>query len=83
MLFNRRSMFTAGAVTALALSTPQIMTRAAFAAAPPKSDITNTGFYRFMLGEFEITVILDGSRISMAHIRPSAPIGTPRKSYLS
>jgi len=63
MLFNRRSMFTAGAVTALALSTPQIMTRAAFAAAPPKSDITNTGFYRFMLGEFEITVILDGGRI--------------------
>ncbi|MGM4986415.1 MULTISPECIES: MBL fold metallo-hydrolase [Rhizobium] len=63
MLFNRRSMFTAGAVTALALSTPQIMTRAAFAAAPPKSDIANTGFYRFMLGEFEITVILDGSRI--------------------
>ncbi|MDQ0133861.1 glyoxylase-like metal-dependent hydrolase (beta-lactamase superfamily II) [Neorhizobium galegae] len=60
MLFNRRSMFRAGAVTALALSMPQIMTRAAFAAAPPKSEITNTGFYRFMLGEFEITVILDG-----------------------
>ncbi|WP_206685040.1 hypothetical protein [Rhizobium changzhiense] len=62
MLFNRRSMFRAGAATALALSTPQIMTRATFAAAPPKSEITNTGFYRFMLGEFEITVILDGIR---------------------
>lgn len=63
MLFNRRSMFRAGAaVTALALSTPQIMTRAALAAAPPKSEISNTGFYRFVLGEFEITVILDGMR---------------------
>ncbi|MGH0364916.1 hypothetical protein NKZ04_21985 [Sinorhizobium meliloti] len=51
-----------GAATVLALSTPQIMTRAAFAAALPKSEITNTGFYRFMLGEFEITVILDGMR---------------------
>ncbi|WP_037086782.1 MBL fold metallo-hydrolase [Neorhizobium vignae] len=64
MLFNRRSMFKAGAaVTALALSTPQIMTRAAVAAAPAKSEIGNAGFYRFMLGEFEITVILDGMRV--------------------
>ncbi len=29
MRFNRRSMFRAGAATVLALSTPQIMTRAA------------------------------------------------------
>ncbi|UWU15548.1 MBL fold metallo-hydrolase [Rhizobium sullae] len=63
MLFNRRSMFKAGAaVTALALSTPQIMTRAAFAAAPPRPEVTNSGFHRFMLGKFEITVILDGMR---------------------
>lgn len=55
MLFNRRSMFKAGAaVTALALPTPQIMTRAAIAAAPPKPDITNTVFYRFMLDDFEM-----------------------------
>lgn len=55
MLFNRRSMFRAGAaVTALALSAPQIMTRAAIAAAPPKPDITSTGFYRFMLDDFEM-----------------------------
>jgi len=63
MLFNRRSMFRArAAVTALALSTPQIMTRAAFAAVPPRPEVTNSGFHRFMLGEFEITVILDGMR---------------------
>lgn len=62
MLFNRRSMFKAGAVTALALSTPQIMTRAALAAASPRSEVANSGFHRFMLGEFEITVILDGMR---------------------
>lgn len=62
MLFNRRSMFTAGAATALALSTPEIMTRAAFAAPSPKPDTANSGFHRFMLGDFEITVILDGMR---------------------
>ncbi|MBP1847477.1 hypothetical protein J2046_005761 [Rhizobium petrolearium] len=62
MLFNRRSMFKAGAAAVLAFPTPQIMTRAAFAAAPPRPEITNGGFYRFMLGEFEITVILDGMR---------------------
>jgi glyoxylase-like metal-dependent hydrolase (beta-lactamase superfamily II) len=61
MPFNRRSMFRAGAAaTALALSTPHIMARAAFAAAPPRPEVTNSGFHRFMLGEFEITVILDG-----------------------
>lgn len=65
MLFNRRSMFKARAVAALALSTPQFMTRAAFAAAPPRPEITNSGFHRFMLGEFEITVILDDMRDSM------------------
>ncbi|RCW81203.1 MBL fold metallo-hydrolase [Phyllobacterium bourgognense] len=63
MRFNCRSMFRAGAATALAFSTPQIMTRAALAAAPPKLEIINTGFYRFMLGEFEITVVLDGMRV--------------------
>ncbi|MBY5416430.1 MBL fold metallo-hydrolase [Rhizobium leguminosarum] len=62
MLFKRRSMFKAGAATALALSTPQIMARAALAAAPPRSEVANSGFHRFMLGEFEITVILDGMR---------------------
>ncbi|CAO3428804.1 hypothetical protein [Azospirillum endophyticum] len=55
MLLNRRSMFKAGAaVTALALSTPQIMTRAAIAAAPPKPEITSTVLYRFMLDDFEM-----------------------------
>ncbi|TBC86579.1 MBL fold metallo-hydrolase [Rhizobium leguminosarum] len=62
MLFKRRSMFKAGAVTALAVSTPQIMARAALAAARPRSEVANSGFHRFMLGEFEITVILDGMR---------------------
>lgn len=64
MPLNRRSMFRAGAAaTALALSTPHIMTRAAFAVAPPRPEVTNSGFHRFMLGEFEITVVLDGMRI--------------------
>ncbi|APO72728.1 metallo-beta-lactamase family hydrolase protein (plasmid) [Rhizobium gallicum] len=63
MLFNRRHLFKAGAAVAvLAFPTPQIMARAAFAAAPPQSEVTNSGFHRFMLGEFEITVILDGMR---------------------
>ncbi|MBY5377342.1 MBL fold metallo-hydrolase [Rhizobium leguminosarum] len=62
MRFNRRSMFRAGAATVLALSTPQIMTRAALAAASPRSEVANSGFHRFMFGEFEITVILDGMR---------------------
>ncbi|MES5048239.1 MBL fold metallo-hydrolase [Rhizobium nepotum] len=62
MPFNRRSMFKAGAVTALALSSPQIMARAALAAAPPRSEVASSGFHHFMLGEFEITVILDGMR---------------------
>ena len=65
MLFNRRSIFKAGAATlaALAFPAPQIMIRAAFAAAPPRPEITNSGFYHFMLGEFEVTVILDGMRV--------------------
>lgn len=63
MLLNRRSMFRAGAATtALALSTPQILTCAALAAAPPRPEVTNSGSHRLMLGEFEITVILDGMR---------------------
>jgi glyoxylase-like metal-dependent hydrolase (beta-lactamase superfamily II) len=63
MLLNRRHLFSAGATaTALAFPTPRIMARAALAAAPPKSEVTNSGFHRFMLGEFEVTVILDGMR---------------------
>lgn len=63
MLLNRRSMFRAGAAaTALALSTPQILICAALAAAPPRPEVTNSGSHRLMLGEFEITVILDGMR---------------------
>ncbi|HWJ72238.1 MAG TPA: MBL fold metallo-hydrolase [Kaistia sp.] len=63
MRFNRRSMFKAGAAGALlAFATPQIMTRTAVAAARPRPEIANSGFHRFMLGEFEITVLLDGMR---------------------
>jgi hypothetical protein len=43
MLVHRRSMFKAGAVAAtLAFPTPQMITRAAFAAAPPRPEITNS-----------------------------------------
>lgn len=62
MLFNRRSMVKAGFVASLTFPAPQIMTRAALAAATPRPEVANTGFHRFMLGEFEITVILDGMR---------------------
>jgi hypothetical protein len=63
MRFNRRSLFKMGALAgAAALSAPQIMTCAAFAAALPKPDVAYAGFHRFMLGDFEITTILDGIR---------------------
>ncbi|MFK4808752.1 MBL fold metallo-hydrolase [Devosia sp. ZW T5_3] len=63
MCLNRRSVFKIGALAGAAvLSAPQIMTRAAFAATPPKPDVANAGFHRFMLGDFEITTILDGMR---------------------
>lgn len=68
MRLNRRSLFKAGVkagatLAALTFPAPQIMTRVAFASAPPRPDITNSSFYRFMLGEFEVTVILDGMRV--------------------
>lgn len=62
MLFNRGSMVKAGFVASLTFPAPQIMTRAALAAATPRPEVANTGFHRFMLGEFDITVILDGMR---------------------
>jgi glyoxylase-like metal-dependent hydrolase (beta-lactamase superfamily II) len=63
MLFDRRTMFKAGAAAVATFPTPQIMARAAFADAPTRPEITNSGYYRFMLGEFEVTVLLDGMRI--------------------
>lgn len=60
---DRRTLFMAGAaVGTAALAAPQIMTRAAFAAAPQEPAIGNAGFHRFTMGSFEITVILDGLR---------------------
>ncbi|MBP0438723.1 MBL fold metallo-hydrolase [Tianweitania sediminis] len=60
---DRRTLFKAGAFAGTAaLAAPQLMTRAAFAAAPQKPEVGNAGFHRFTLGNFEVTVILDGMR---------------------
>ncbi|MEQ1955376.1 MBL fold metallo-hydrolase [Mesorhizobium sp. CN2-181] len=58
---DRRTALKLGAVGASALLFPQIMVRAASAAAP-KADVGNAGFNRFALGDFEVTTILDGLR---------------------
>lgn len=63
MTINRRSLFKIGALAGAALGAPQIMTRVALAAAPARSDVTNAGFHRFQMGEFEITTFLDGARL--------------------
>lgn len=59
MHFNRRTVFGLGAA---ALATPTLLTRASHAQAPARPDAENAGFHRFMLGTFEVTVLLDGIR---------------------
>lgn len=56
----RRSVLKLGLVGAAGLAMPQIMVRAA-AADIPKAGTATPGFSRFMLGDFEITTILDGT----------------------
>ncbi|PRD43001.1 MBL fold metallo-hydrolase [Phyllobacterium phragmitis] len=58
---SRRTLFQASAVLAGGLASPQIMIRAAEAAAP-FSDARPPRFNRFKLGDFEVTTILDGLR---------------------
>jgi glyoxylase-like metal-dependent hydrolase (beta-lactamase superfamily II) len=58
---SRRDLFKAAAVTGAALAAPQVMTRAAFAAAPALGADTPS-HYRFVLGGFEITTFSDGLR---------------------
>lgn len=72
MIINRRRLFQSAAVAGAALATPQIMTRAAFAqSSEPMSQLG--AFNRFMLGEFEVTVLSDGSR---AADNPQSIFGT-------
>ena len=59
---DRRSVFKFGAAGAAALAAPQIMVRAA-SAQVQASSVENPGFYRFTLGEFEVTALLDGTRV--------------------
>jgi glyoxylase-like metal-dependent hydrolase (beta-lactamase superfamily II) len=61
MPIDRRTALKLGAAGASALLFPQIMVRAV-SAAVPKSDVGNTGFSRFTLGDFEVTTLLDGLR---------------------
>jgi glyoxylase-like metal-dependent hydrolase (beta-lactamase superfamily II) len=61
MQTDRRSAMKFGLASAAALAVPQVMVRSAHAQAP-MSEIGNAGFHRFMLGEFEVTSILDGGR---------------------
>jgi len=58
---DRRTALKLGMAGASALVLPQIMVRAA-SAAVAKAEVTNPGFSRFTLGEFEVTTILDGLR---------------------
>ncbi|MEO4000274.1 MBL fold metallo-hydrolase [Mesorhizobium sp. CAU 1732] len=58
---NRRVAMKLGFAGVAGLAAPQIMVRAA-QAETPKSDVGNPGFNRFMLGNFEVTTILDGAR---------------------
>ncbi len=61
MQIDRRKALGLGAAGAAVLALPQIMVRAAHADVP-KTDVGNAGFNRFMLGDFEVTTILDGLR---------------------
>jgi len=61
MTMDRRSIFRFGALAgATALAAPSIMMRAAHAQSPARPDVTNAGFHRFRLGDFEVTILLDG-----------------------
>ncbi|TKT75117.1 MBL fold metallo-hydrolase [Aquamicrobium sp. LC103] len=54
-------MMKLGVLGGFGLAAPRIMVRAAHAEVP-MSEVENPGFYRFKLGEFEVTSILDGLR---------------------
>lgn len=58
---DRRSVFKLAAAGAVGLAAPRMLVRAAHADVP-KPDVASPGFNRFMLGGFEVTAILDGSR---------------------
>lgn len=60
---DRRTAFkTALGGAAMALAAPQIMVRAAQAAPVQMPDKDNAGYHRFRMGDFEVTVYLDGKR---------------------
>ncbi|MFZ1812857.1 MAG: MBL fold metallo-hydrolase [Rhizobiaceae bacterium] len=61
MSMNRRTAMKSVLVAAGALSAPQLMVRPAQAKAPMLG-AAKPDFYRFRLGEFEITTLRDGSR---------------------
>jgi len=58
---NRRSIFKLGLASAAGLAMPSIMVRAAHAQVPTP-DVATPGFFRFKLGEFEVTTYRDGTR---------------------
>ena len=58
---TRRDAFTVAVAAGVALSTPQIMVRAAHAAAPMQGTAVPQ-FHRFKLGDFEVTTLNDGLR---------------------
>ncbi|MHB2265489.1 MBL fold metallo-hydrolase [Aliihoeflea sp. PC F10.4] len=59
---DRRTMFKLAGGGAMALATPQLMTRAAHAQTANADGASNPGFHSFAIGEFRITSILDGMR---------------------
>lgn len=60
---DRRSMLKLVTAGAAALAAPQLMIRAAHAQGEvPSPEIGNPGYYRFNLGSFEVTALLDGGR---------------------
>jgi len=58
---SRRDAFKAAAAAGVALAAPQIMVRAAHAAAPMQG-ASVPAFYRFKMNDFEITTLNDGLR---------------------
>ena len=58
---SRRGLLTAAAAGGAALAMPTIMQRKALAAADMQGPAT-TDFFRFRLGGFEVTTLLDGAR---------------------
>ncbi len=72
MTTTRRRLFQTAAIAGTALAAPQIMTRAALAqgaGATPQP----AAFDRFMIGAFEVTVLLDGRNVAE---NPQAVFGT-------